>query len=483
MLKLETGPEPPAASRQALRATFWVVLATVLACAFYAAWNNRGLYLDGVWILYQIAIHNWFHLPAPARTTIDVLQRAITVALTRYTNLSFVHRGQIFSLTLSALPALLVLACWFIAPRERKSLVLFPLAFLLIGVSPTAFMPVHDAAAASAYFWVLFFLLVFRTRTGSSQALFLALTIPLFQLTEATCLLMPVLLVVLAWRAQTAKDLRERIFLALSAVLIAAATIYQVAWVIWPRVPADRELFVNGLRHLEFLQYDGHVNLPFVTGVAAFAALTGVFVLALARSQQQVRASRAIAFGFAVLALAAAAAAFLVERGFSPYSHYHARYFPILISLVFGTAMVWVYARALPERYWMQPAIISTLVFLCAAQAAADIAATRRWREYITDLQTRLSTSSGLIRWEDMVHTGDARRDLNWRLLDHSWLLPVMSIVWAKDGVVQSMIDWPVGSTWRPIDPEKPDTLPKLPGIDFRPYLRALDAQRAAAAR
>jgi hypothetical protein len=76
------------------------------------------------------------------------------------------------------------------------------------------------------------------------------------------------------------------------------------------------------------------------------------------------------------------------------------------------------------------------------------------------------------------VHTGDARRDRNWRLLDHSWLLPIMSIVWAKDGVVRSMIDWPVGSSWRPVDPEKPDRLPKLRGIDYRPYIEALRKAR-----
>jgi hypothetical protein len=80
------------------------------------------------------------------------------------------------------------------------------------------------------------------------------------------------------------------------------------------------------------------------------------------------------------------------------------------------------------------------------------------------------------------LHTGDARRDFNWGM-QHGWLLPIMSIAFAKGGVVQSMIDLPAGHNFRPVDPEKPDKLPKIRGIDYRSYVKALAAQRASAAR
>jgi hypothetical protein len=54
-----------------------------------------------------------------------------------------------------------------------------------------------------------------------------------------------------------------------------------------------------------------------------------------------------------------------------------------------------------------------------------------------------------------------------------------MSIVWAKDGIVTSMIDWPVGATWRPVDPEKPNELPKLQGIDYSPYIATFAEQES----
>jgi hypothetical protein len=472
-------PQWTASDLRALRATFAAVLVVILGCAAYDAWNERGLYLDGVWVLYEVAVRDGFYLPAPARLAVDLIRQAPIVALTKYTEVSLLHRGQIYSLTIAALPALLVGACWFVAPCKRKSWTLFPLAFLSVGLSAVAFMPAIEASIANAYFWVLLFLLMFRTSSAISQALFLALCVPMFWLSEALFLLTPLLLPVCALRAASAAGSRDRIFLAVSAALIGAIAIYQTTWIIWPHRPTDLALVVSGLRSGQFLLYDGHVNLPFVTGVVAFAAMTAVFVTELVRPPWRASASRFIVICFAAFALAAVAAAFFVERSFSPYTNYHARYFPILVSLVLAATAIWVYGWPVPERTWTHPAILSIFIFLCVAQAAADIAYCWRWREYVTDLQSRLASSNGLIAWESTLHTGDARRDLNWRLLDHSWLLPVMSIVWAKDGVVKSMIDWPVGSTWKPLDPEKPDQLPKLPGIDYRPYVAAFALQRA----
>jgi hypothetical protein len=473
---------PGVSDRRALPATFCVVLTAILGSAFYAAWNARGLYLDGTWVLYRIAESNWFYLPAPARATVDLIRQAPIVLLTNYTDLSLVHRAQIFSLVMSALPALLIVACWFIAPPKRKSWILFPLAYLLIGIAPAAFLSQAESPIGTAYFWVLLFILLFRTRTSISQAVFLALCIPTFQLIEAACLLMPILLLVCIFRWRLAKDLQERIFLAVSVALIVSITIYQAGWVISPRVPTDRELFLSGLQHFGFLLHDGHVNLPFITGVFAFAALTAVFIMASAHSRRLAIASRAIVFGFAVYVLLAVAAAFLAEQSFSPYSHYHARYFPVLISLILGTVAVWLHAWGPPERIWMQPETLSILILLCVAQTAADTAATVRWREYISDLQSRLTTSSGLISYESTLDTGDARRDFDWRM-QHDWLLPIMSIIFAKDGIVRSMLDCSAHQAFRPSDPEKPGELPKLRGIDYRPYRGAMAAQRASAER
>jgi hypothetical protein len=132
-----------------------------------------------------------------------------------------------------------------------------------------------------------------------------------------------------------------------------------------------------------------------------------------------------------------------------------------------------------PDRSWMHPATMSVLISLCAAQVVADVYATLRWNAYIVDLQSRLVSGHGLIPWESTLHTGDERTDTNWRIFKIEWVIPYMCIIFAPNGVVNAIIALPKDLTFRPLDPEKPDRLPRLRGIDFAPYKRFLITQKS----
>jgi hypothetical protein len=54
------------------------------------------------------------------------------------------------------------------------------------------------------------------------------------------------------------------------------------------------------------------------------------------------------------------------------------------------------------------------------------------------------------------------------------WVIPLICIAFAKNGLVTTMIDPRPEMTFRPVDPNKPDRLPVLRGIDFSPYRAAL---------
>ncbi|SHH48963.1 hypothetical protein [Bradyrhizobium erythrophlei] len=125
----------------------------------------------------------------------------------------------------------------------------------------------------------------------------------------------------------------------------------------------------------------------------------------------------------------------------------------------------------------MNRATIFILISLCATQAVADAVATRRWNAYVADLQSRLVKWHGLIPWEETLQTGDERADTNWRLFDIGWVVPLPCIIFAPNGIVNAIIDLPEGTSFRPLDPERPDLLPKLRGIDFAPYKRFLAGQ------
>jgi hypothetical protein len=132
-----------------------------------------------------------------------------------------------------------------------------------------------------------------------------------------------------------------------------------------------------------------------------------------------------------------------------------------------------------PDRLWMQPTTIFILMSLCATQTVADVAASDRWNAYVYDLRSRLANGRGLIPWETTLHTGNERVDTNWRLMNIGWVVPFDCIVYAPDGVVNAIIGPPVGTTFQPLDLQRPDTLPKLRGINYEPYKRFLAIQKS----
>ena len=462
--------------------TLGIVLATNLACDLYASLHARGLYADAAALL--VAIYeqqSFFPSLSGSRAAVDALRQTPIVLLSKYTSATLYQCGQIFSFVMLAFPTVLCALCWPIAPRDARGWILFPLAFLLIGFAATSVHAVGEAAIPAAYFWILLFLLFFRVRSIRQQALFLLLCIPAFQLHEGSFLLTAVLMLAVSLRVHAAVGTRhERLFARLAFLLLAAILTHQVSWIIFPAFPGDRAHIVYGLTHFEFLYADQHFNLPLVAGAVALLALSAVsFVNMTQPIEKATRLANMIAVAWVLLALIAVAIAMTTEQSFAPYSQIQARYHPVIISALLGTVMILLVRFRVPERSWMNPATIAILISLCAAQAVADLCATRRWNAYIVDLQSRLVNAHGLIPWEATLNTGDERVDTDWRIFKIEWIIPYMCVVFAPNGVVNAMIDLPKGLTFRPLDPERPDRLPNLRGVDFAPYKRFLITQKA----
>jgi hypothetical protein len=272
----------------------------------------------------------------------------------------------------------------------------------------------------------------------------------------------------------------ERLFVWSASLLLATIFADQIYWVIYPLYPDDRAHIIQGLIGFEFLYVDQHFNLPFVTGTVALLTLSALFCVHATQSVEKARRyAKLIVIAWFIFALAAIATAILVEESFSPFGQLQARYHPPMVSAALGAVMILLLRFQLPERLWMNPATILVLISLCATQAVADVAATRRWDAYVVDLQSRLSSGRGLIRWEKTLHTANERADINWRIFKIGWVVPFMCIIFAPNGVVNAIIDLPEGTTFRPLDPEQPDRLPELRGIDYTPYRRVLSEGRS----
>jgi hypothetical protein len=460
------------------RATLGLVLTTSIVCAVYASIDARGLYHDGVAYLFVICQREWFSLFDPARLTVEILRQAPIVLLSKFTSLTPFQRGQVFTFVLLMLPTMLCALCWFIAPRNRRGWILFPLAYLLIGFAATSMSAVAEAPVAASYFWILLFLFLFRTRSSASQAVFLLLSIPAFRLHEGAFPLTGVLLFACAVRARAAVDLRERLFVGASALLFVAISAYQIRWIIYPLSPANRAGILQALTRFQFLYVDGHVNLPLVTGTLALLALAAVVIVYGSQPADTARVwAWRISLAFVLFALIAIAAALLIEQSFSPPAEVRARYHPVFVSTALGVVAVLLLSLRLPDQLWMQPATVAILISLCATQTAADIVATDRWHAFVVDLRSRLANARGLIPWEATLHTGDKRVDLNWRLMAVDWTIPRTAIIFAPSSSIRSIIDLPTDMTYRPVDPEKPDELPQIRGLDYTPYRQFFAAQ------
>jgi hypothetical protein len=461
--------------RRTLALTFAFIVIVSLACDVYASIDARGVYADAAGLVVVIYEMQWFFVSG-TRAAVEVMRQAPVVLLTRYTSATLFECAQALTFVMLALPTLLCAVCWWIAPRNQKAWILFPLAYLLIGFAATSMHAVGEAAIATSYYWILLFLLLFRVRSVSQQILFLLLCIPAFWMHEGTFPLTIVLLLALATRVHGAVgSLRERLFAGLASASLAMILTKQIYYVIHPLYPDDRAHILGGLLDFEFLYFDHHFNIPLVAGAVALLAILALFFAEAMQPAEKVRRyTRLILGGWTCFASGAIVTAIIVEQSFSPFSQLQARYHPPMVNVVLGLIMIALLYFKQSERAWMNPAIIFVLLSLCVTQGFADVAATWRWNAYVTDLRSRLTNSSGLIPWEATLHSGRERTDINWRIFKIEWVMPYLCVIFAPEGVVKAMIDLPKGSTFRPFDPERPHDLPGIRGVDFVPYKKIL---------
>jgi hypothetical protein len=470
--------DEPEVGGRTLALTFAFVVLVGLACDVYASINARGMYADAAGLVVVIYELKRFFVSGGPRAAVEIMRQAPIVLLARYTSATLFEGAQLLTFVMLALPILLCAVCWWIVPQDRKAWILFPLAYLLIGFAATSMHAVGEAAIATSYYWILLFLLLFRVRSLSQQILFFLACLPVFWLHEGTFLLTVVLLFALGMRVHDAiGSSSERAFSISASILLATILAKQIYYVTHPLYPDDRTGIVGGLLHFEFLYFDHHFNLSLVTGAVALLVLLALFFFNATMPAEKVRRyTKLILWGWTVFALGTIVSAIMMEQSFSPFSQLQARYHPAMISTLLGLMMIALLQFKHAEKAWTKPAIVFVMISLCVAQSFADVAATWRWDAYVTNLRSRLTNGSGLIPWEATLHTGNERADIDWRIFEIAWVIPFLCVIFAPKGVVKTMIDLPKGLAFRPLDPERPNNLPEISGVDFTPYRRILSS-------
>src|SRR5215472_4716609 len=153
----------------------------------------RGLFADGAH--YLLGIMEAGGLVAawdPPRWTTHALQEFLPVLAMRWGVDDPEPLGVLLGLGMSAVPIAFLAACYVLPPKGARSFFLLPLFHYLAGSEAAGFDGSAEAPMATAYFWLLLFLILFRTGAVARAATVL-LALPAPWLHEALALLGPLL--------------------------------------------------------------------------------------------------------------------------------------------------------------------------------------------------------------------------------------------------------------------------------------------------
>jgi len=460
-----------------VRAITGPILAGFAALGIYAGLELRGLYADGSAFLLQMMVRGDFFFANPPRRVTHLLQQLPVVLAMRLGVTDGAVLGQLFGLAMHLVPLALVAACYGLLPRGKKAYFLFPLFHYLAGSEAAAFAGIVEAPLASAYFWFLLFLIVFRS--APSWVLALA-ALPPLSLHEAFVFLGPVLSLGAGWRAHGERSQGRRVVywaLALWFLIIAGM---ELSYIVDVPDPSSRDSFLGTMLSLGFLVDfgsgfgHGGVNVPALLGIVALAA-------AWLAGRLERRASLIIA-GFGVLAALLVAATAVSDALLAPAIQFAARGLGAVLSLPLAALLLLSLRSSGWAEAWARPAVVPIVLVLAIGQLGWQALGIWYWSRYVADVRAVLSTHRGLVSWPQAVASlPPDRARLLWRFSWY-WTNPSLSLVLSPHGKVDALIDNPVAVGWQPFDPANPNELPAGPSFDTGGYRAALAEARKSAA-
>lgn len=479
-------PEPcdsPAFDRVVRRAAF-AVLAASLLVGIYAAAELRPLFADGVYYLLRILEQDTIK-SGPARYTVDAVRQLPFLAFVR---LGFTDLGILavaFGLCIQLAPTLLIAASWLALPRGRKFLFVFPLLAAVAGQEASSFAAVAEGTAATGYFWILLFAVLFARLRPLPATLLTAMAAGCFALHEGVSFLGPILAAAAFWRAWSAPTRAGKVFFAVLGAVFLAAAARQLHFVLDPTSLENRASFVTGLLRFRWLRNPGaDLNLPALAGALAIPLAFLLLAFAWWRAGRwQVFAGWAALSAFAAIAGYAVVDALVEGRVFASGSQFAARNNSMLLSAplavaAFGFALMPRLARALALRQCL------TLAAIVAATALSwHIGSIRVWSEYVEAFRELLVRHRGYVGFADAAASLSPRKSKVVRSYGHAWIEPSLSIILSPRGEIGTIVgrSWPQG--WEPFDPRKPEALPRSKYWRYDAYLNALAGQRDGKAR
>jgi len=427
----------------------------------YAITVQQPLSVDGCHFFLKLLEERWFvYGDDVARHHAHYLTQALTVLLARGFGvrdlgvLSWAFCSGLF------LPQVVGLAASYLAVRKTDfRFLIFPVLTLLVASANESFNLVHESQATTSLFWPLFFCVLLGKEYHLANTVGVLILALLFIRTyETVAVLGAVLLVLLGMRMRGewkgASGLTRALWVALTVILLAGVAV-AVRSVLVPRVPGNRADFFASLpRLLE--------HWPFLLSAGYLAAITLFAMVApIGRLEWPYRIALIVLVPLTLfVGLVPAVAPELTRPGI-----HHAARGAIVLVPAFLAVPAFLVVRGLvsvPHATWGR--LWRLVAMLAVGQLAFQVLATAQWNGFRTVFSQELRRHRGPTPFATTVLAKEREGMQLIRPMTWAWTQPTLSIVWAPDQMVQTLILNPPieAAHWQPFDPVRVEELPHL---------------------
>jgi hypothetical protein len=459
----------------------WVVFLAIVATNVVASLELRGLYADGAFYLLNMIQEEGFWLFEPSRRTVQFLQQLPSVMAIVYGIHDVGTLAVVYSLTMQLLPLAFVAACYIVLPEDRKEWFFFPLLHYLAGSTGAEFPSIVEGPVATSYFWLVLYLILFRTEKRSSLALTALISLPAIYAHEVMIFLAPILALSSVWRSFEVESRLQRAGLRLLVLWFAFVAAVQIGFVLHPaRGTSGRSSFLHDFMELNWLVTAyGDTNVPVVLGMLSIMSMLLVWAISLiGRESSWVKDSSLLVTAiFGLFCLMAVVATLYFNRFFCPSMQFAARNHPAFVSVPLAVLALASLRWPRLQAVWDTVPNRMILLFLAMGTLGWNIVATAYWADFVTTYRDQLARHQGLVRYEDVVMSLPQDQRNRFDKMIWSWTNPTLSILLSPRGKVSTLISIPskYAAGWQPFDPAYPDSLPKCDWFDTSNYRRVIE--------
>ncbi len=448
--------------------------AAYLSQAWVAIATGRHLFGDGSWLLLRLLAENHItHLNNNTWNDFFVgrlgsfsYQQLPTLFTARLGVRSLKVLSVVFGVTLFSFKPLSLLLCYRFARDKRY--VLFPLLSLFAGTMNSEGYLISETHLMSALFWAaLFGLLCPREFGWFDLAAMIVVSAPLILCYETMAMFGLVLVgaCIYRWLA-IAKSPREKWLTVVFGAWYGLGVIFAMLAIIFPRDPTQRADFFKGLL---FVFHYQHIGARVSCIVLILCALV-LLIPAIYKKTLNVLVGLAIACSLAIPAF------ILIHPELTSLDeHIVARTMNASVPLALAAAFLAVYFGLVQvdTRKYKRLLVIAAVLGIC--QSAWSVVASAQWSLMLTVLRSELRTQTGLVPFGGSLLSRRTLGGQPMRAMHAEWPLMSLSIVYADEGKVQTIL-LPSSTSFYPFDPRIPSALPRLQRfhIDYSRYLAAL---------